>query len=101
MNLAQSQFSASQHQERRELNRTWCNKSSGPMPETNDRYAWTDIGNGNLFADWYENKARYVPERKRWYIYNGRVWEPDSGNLKAMELCKDLADALAVYALSI
>lgn len=38
---------------------------------------------------------------KRWYIYNGRVWEPDSGNLKAMELCKDLADALAVYALSI
>ena len=70
-------------------------------PETNDRYAWTDIGNGNLFADWYENKARYVPERKRWYIYNGRVWEPDSGNLKAMELCKDLADALAVYALSI
>ncbi len=70
-------------------------------PEANDRYAWTDIGNGNLFADWYENKARYVPERKRWYIYNGRVWEPDSGNLKAMELCKDLADALAVYALSI
>lgn len=42
-----------------------------------------------------------MPERKRWYIYNGRVWEPDSGNLKAMELCKDLADALAVYALSI
>lgn len=70
-------------------------------PEANDRYAWTDIGNGNLFADWYENKARYVPERKRWYIYNGRVWEPDSGNLRAMELCKDLADALAVYALSI
>ena len=34
-------------------------------------------------------------------IYNGKVWEPDSGNLRAMELCKDLADALAVYALSI
>ena len=42
-----------------------------------------------------------MPERKRWYIYNGKVWEPDSGNLRAMELCKDLADALAVYALSI
>ena len=70
-------------------------------PVTNDRYAWSDIGNGNLFADWYKDTARYVPERKRWYIYNGRVWEPDSGNLKAMELCKDLADDLAVYALSI
>ena len=70
-------------------------------PDNNPRYAWSDIGNGNLFADWYKDKARYVPERKRWYIYNGKVWEPDSGNLKAMELCKDLADALAVYALSI
>lgn len=70
-------------------------------PETNDRYAWSDIGNGNLFADWYKDTARYVPERKRWYIYNGNAWEPDSGNLKAMELCKDLADDLAVYALSI
>lgn len=70
-------------------------------PDTNDRYAWSDIGNGNLFADWYKDKARYVPERKRWYIYNGEAWKPDSGNLKAMELCKDLADALAVYALSI
>ena len=70
-------------------------------PDKNTRYGWSDIGNGNLFADWYKDKARYVPERKRWYIYNGDVWEPDSGNLRAMELCKDLADALAVYALSI
>lgn len=70
-------------------------------PDKNPRYGWSDIGNGNLFADWYKDKARYVPERKRWYIYNGKVWEPDSGNLRAMELCKDLADALAVYALSI
>ena len=45
--------------------------------------------------------ARYVPERKKWFIYNGRVWEPDTGNLRAMELCKKLADDLAVYALSI
>lgn len=80
---------------------------SGPVkladlhPEKNERYGWNDIGNGNLFADWYKEKARYVPERKRWYIYNGKVWEPDTGSLKAMELCKNLADALAIYALSI
>lgn len=70
-------------------------------PDRNERYNWSDIGNGNLFADWYKDKARYVPERKKWYVYNGKVWEPDNGNLMVMELCKDLADALAVYALSI
>lgn len=70
-------------------------------PEKNDRYAWNDIGNGNLFADWYRDTARYVPERKKWFVYNGLVWEPDTGSLRTMELCKKLADALVVYALSL
>ena len=35
-------------------------------PECNPRYACTDIGNGNLFADYYRDIARYVPERKLW-----------------------------------
>lgn len=92
---------------RRKAEKITTDTTNGPVkladlaPDKNSRYGWSDIGNGNLFADWYKNKARYVPERKRWYIYNGKVWEPDSGNLRAMELCKDLADALAVYALSI
>jgi len=70
-------------------------------PEKNNRYPWNDIGWGNLFADWYREKARYVPERKKWYVFNGRVWEPDTGNLKVMELCKKLADDLVCYALSL
>ena len=92
---------------RRKAEKITTDTTNGPVkladlrPDKNSRYGWSDIGNGNLFADWYKNKARYVPERKRWYIYNGKVWEPDSGNLRAMELCKDLADALAIYALSI
>ena len=60
-----------------------------------------DIGSGNLFADWYRDRARYVPERRKWFVYDGRVWVPDTGNLRVMELCKALADALTVYALSI
>ncbi len=81
--------------------------ASGPVkladlhPEKNDRYGWSDIGNGNLFADWYKDIARYVPERKKWYVYTGKRWEPDTGNLHAMELCKKLADQLAIYALSL
>lgn len=70
-------------------------------PEQNDRYGWNDIGNGNLFADWYRDKARYVPERKKWFVYSGKVWKADTGNLRTMELCKRLADDLAIYALSL
>jgi len=70
-------------------------------PYTNKRYGRNDIGNGNLFADWYKNFARYVPERKKWYVYNGKLWEPDTGNLRVMEMCKKLADQFVVYALSV
>ncbi|MEL7610614.1 MAG: phage/plasmid primase, P4 family [Bacillota bacterium] len=70
-------------------------------PEKNDRYGWHDIGNGNLFADWYVDVARYVPERKKWFIYDGRAWRPDEGTLRAMELCKRIADNLMIYALSL
>ena len=76
-------------------------KLSDLHPEKNSRYGWNDIGNGNLFADWYKDVARYVPERKKWFVYNGTVWEPDTGNLRAMQLCKKLADTLVVYALSL
>ncbi len=81
--------------------------ASGPVkladlhPEKNDRYGWSDIGNGNLFAGLYKDVARYVPERKKWYIYTGKRWESDTGNLHAMELCKKLADQLVIYALSL
>lgn len=70
-------------------------------PEKNARYGWNDIGNGNLFADWYKDVARYVPERKKWFVYDGSVWGPDTGSLYTMELCKKLADDLTIYALSI
>lgn len=70
-------------------------------PERNNRYGKNDIGNGYLFADYYKDIARYSPERKKWYVYDGRVWQPDTGNLMVMELCKRLADALFMYAVSI
>lgn len=59
------------------------------------RYSWDDIGNGYLFADYFKNIARYVPERKKWYIYDGTVWKPD--NEKVMELCKSLAIGVEGY----
>ena len=70
-------------------------------PEQNPRYLNTDIGNSRLFSDYYRGVARYVPERKLWYIFSGKRWEPDIAGLKAMELCKKLANELMVYAFHI
>lgn len=67
----------------------------------NKRYRCGDIGFGRLFADMYKGIARYVPERKKWYVYDGKRWAADIGSLAVMELCKELADALLVYTLSI
>ena len=63
----------------------------------NKRYRSGDIGYGRLFADVFKAIARYVPERKKWLVYDGKRWVPDIANLKIMELGKDLADAMLLY----
>ena len=60
-------------------------------PWQDERYSNSDIGNGYLFADFYKNTARFVSERKCWFVYDGRAWRADTGNLQAMEKCKELA----------
>lgn len=67
----------------------------------NPRYRFGDIGFGRLFADVYRDICRFVPERKKWYVFGGKCWQADVGSLKAMELCKSLADGLLQYALTI
>lgn len=66
-------------------------------PEVNPRYKHGDLGKGRLFADIFKGIARYVPERKKWYIYDGVRWVADIGSLKAIELAKDLAYAITIY----
>lgn len=70
-------------------------------PANNERYSWNDSGSGRLFADIYKDIARFVPERKKWYVYDETRWIPDVGNLKTMELAKELGDKLMRYALTI
>jgi putative DNA primase/helicase len=67
----------------------------------NPRYRFGDIGFGRLFADIYKGICRFVPERKKWYVFNGKFWQADIAGLKSMELCKSLADNLLKYALTI
>lgn len=54
-----------------------------------------------MFVDVFKAVAWFVPERKQWFIYDGTRWVSDTGSLKAMELCKALANALMRYALEI
>ena len=65
------------------------------------KYPWTDIGAGMLFADFYQEKLRYVPERKSWFYYENGIWTHDIGGLKTMKLCMALANLLHMYALKI
>ena len=60
------------------------------VPEANSRYTTTDIGNSNLFADYYRDVARYVPERKMWCIFTGKPWEPDPATSKPWSYVKNL-----------
>lgn len=70
-------------------------------PAVNKRYRSGDIGYGRLFADMFKDIARYVPERKKWFVYDGKRWKADIANLYIMELGKDLADAILLYTATI
>jgi putative DNA primase/helicase len=67
------------------------------MPECNEEYPWTDLGDGKIFAHCYQNIVRYVPERENWYIYEDGIWKQDLGGLQTMEYCKIMACALQKY----
>lgn len=70
-------------------------------PSDTLKYPWTDIGAGKLFADFYIETLRYVPERRAWFCYSDGTWSTDTGGLKAMRYCMELANLLHLYALEI
>lgn len=67
----------------------------------NKRYSGDDIGFGRLFADVFKDVARFVSERKKWYVFDGKRWKADNAGLLTAELGKDLSDALLIYASTI
>ena len=70
-------------------------------PERLYRYGWHDLGSGNLFSDWSKGRAVYVKDRKRWFVFNGRAWEPDISDMTVTQMCKQLAEDLTRYALTL
>lgn len=49
------------------------------------------IGNGERFADQHRDRARYVPEWKRWIVWDGTRWRPDLEDVEALALAKQTA----------
>ena len=70
-------------------------------PMDSSKYPWNDIGAGHIFADFYQDKLRFVPERKMWFHYDDGIWQTDTGNLRAMKYCMELADLMYTFALEI
>ena len=71
------------------------------QPHTNPRYQRGEIGIGYLFADYYKPIARFDRERAIWYVFDGKIWQPDENALAVAELAKRLADQLYAFALQI
>lgn len=70
-------------------------------PMDSSKYPWNDIGAGRIFTDYYQDRLRYVPERKVWFYYENGTWQPDTGSLRAMKYCMELADLMYTFALEI
>ena len=71
------------------------------QPHTNPRYQRDEIGIGYAFADYFKPIARFDRERGIWYVFDGKVWQPDDNALAVAELAKRLADRLYTFALQI
>ena len=68
-------------------------------PHTNPKYLRGEIGIGNAFADYFKPIARFDRERGIWYVFDGKVWQPDENALAVAELAKRLSDQLYTFAL--
>lgn len=70
-------------------------------PHTNPRYESFQIGNCKMFVDYYRRIILKNDTRGCWYIYDGRVWRPDTHNVRIGEMAKDFHDVLLQFASTI
>ncbi len=53
------------------------------------KHPWNAIDADQIFADFYRDRRRYVPEREMWFHYEGGVCKMDTGNLRAYSTVRD------------
>lgn len=62
-----------------------------------ERYPRNDIGTSNLFSTVWESVLIYVPERKGFFVYDGKVWKKDIDDLQTHELAKEFVLSIMEY----
>ena len=70
-------------------------------PESNDEdftpFEWSEIGMAELFGIVYANEARYCPEYKSWYVYDGAAWRRDEGSVLVSQKMKEFTRIMTLY----
>ncbi len=62
-----------------------------------ERYPRNDIGTSNLFSAVWGSVLVYVPERKGFFVYDGKVWKKDIDDLQTHELAKEFVLSIMEY----
>ena len=60
-------------------------------------YKWNEMAMADLFADCYRHNTLYCPNNKSWYVYNGTVWEQDTGAVLVNDRLKEFVRLLSIY----
>ena len=81
------------YEERREMYQ-WCQVLTVLQPWANDRYPHNDIGAGLLAGDVLIDRARFCPETKSFWNYDGKRWIPDPTGVKTARYLQLIALAL-------
>ncbi len=69
---------------------------AGSSAEEFDENERGDIANASRFVAMHGRDVRYCPEHERWYVWNGKLWEPDhKKGLLVVRLAKQTALAIA------
>jgi len=68
--------------------RNICKYPKGVSQLLNDR------GNSQRFAEQYKGTIQYCWDWKKWLVYDGMRWNPDTGELAAIQAAKDIARSL-------
>lgn len=65
--------------------------------ENSTGYTWDEMGLADLFMLLYKDKLLYCKEAKSWYVYDGKRWAQDLGNLQANEKMKEFFSLMFIY----
>ena len=69
--------------------------------EPERRFKWSELGNGELFAEVFKDELRWNVTANEWYHYDGRVWSEDTGGMIAQAAARELQKCLLIYSTQI